>query len=105
MSRCRPGDLAVLVKASCSENVGLIVDVIELAYRSADDGPVWFCRAAGGRDVSCVPLLGGRGPVVKLRKFGVLDAWLRPIRPQPDDAIDEISHKAPEGCEVLTEAV
>lgn len=63
---CKPGDLAVILRALWPENVGRLVTVIRLHIPG-----VWLTE--------------GHGPGIYCD-----DADLLPIRPQPDDAIDEV---------------
>lgn len=89
--RCRAGDLALVVGAMHPENIGRFVDVIR-AHDFFD--AAWWVRTCGAPGVNDFGL----------QPEGIcFDEWLRPIRPQPDDAIDEISRKVPR--EVLTEVV
>jgi len=81
---CKPGDLAVFVR-SMAGNEGKIVRCIRLATEdelsrtgfNQKDGPVWVVDQA----MNCTSP-GVRLPLGK-------DRNLRPIRPQPDDAVDE----------------
>lgn len=81
---CKPGDLAVFVRSKAG-NEGKIVRCIRLATSEEIDhwahtdtkGPVWVVDQ------------------MVLRKYGTfaplaLDVNLRPIRPQDDDAVDEV---------------
>jgi hypothetical protein len=83
---CRPGDLAIIVFADNSPNLGLIVRVLrrasgrgKLAKKGA--GPLWTCRCARR-------MMWTVGDKVFLRRCGpVPDSYLQPIRgeqpPQP----------------------
>ena len=81
---CKPGDLAVFVRSKAG-NEGKIVRCIRLAtseeidrwYHTDKRGPVWLI------DQLVVRMYGTSAPLA-------LDVNLRPIRPQPDDAVDEV---------------
>jgi hypothetical protein len=80
---CKPGDLAVFVR-SAAGNVGKIVRCLRLATSAEieaknhipDMGPVWIIDRELPRQRTPAAL--------------ALDCILRPIRPQPDDAVDEV---------------
>ena len=80
---CKPGDLAVLIRSRAG-NEGKIVRCVRLATSvevmrenlSRAFGPIWLL------DGPIIHTDGRAKPYAK-------DAWLRPIRPQPDDAQDE----------------
>lgn len=80
---CKPGDMAVTIKSTNGENVGLIIEVVE--FLGADNGYVnlWNCKAAW-------PIIGydvvNRKRVTT--KVAIPDAWLRPIRP-PETPVTE----------------
>lgn len=84
---CKPGDLAVIKRGfGRSDLVGLPVTVVREAYPGEEAqakhdfgsinkngyGVVWYCD----------------GPGAHLPRV-IADRCLRPIRPQPDDAVDE----------------
>lgn len=81
---CKPGDMAVVTKAARPENVGLIVEVLQLADPQDHPSglwawrikPAWPIRASDGR-------LVGRLDIPYHP-----DAWLRPIRP-PETPVTE----------------
>lgn len=89
---CKPGDLAVIV-ASKTGNAGLIVEVLRPASfevaRLPENG---FLYEAGGP----AWVIKSMGTLLKhMHKKAspwacVMDSSLRPIRPQPDDAVDEV---------------
>ena len=93
--RCKPNDLAVIVGCVVhTENNGKLVTVIRHSWLPGFD---WYVESAGS------PLLGRLGYSTG---SNCLDCNLRPIRPQPDEAIDEMLRDVPVdvgGCEVLTE--
>ncbi|NPC56678.1 hypothetical protein [Caenimonas soli] len=76
---CRPGDLAVIIYAQNTSNLGLIVRVRrrdsgrgKLALKDA--GPLWTCECAQ-------PMMWTMDDKVFLRKRGpVPDSYMRPIR-------------------------
>lgn len=74
--RCKPGDLAVIIRAKHPENVGRLVTVVRLN----DDG-LW--------------LVEGKGPGIYCR-----DENLRPIRDPGDDATDEMVERVGKPQEV-----
>lgn len=94
MPNCKVGDLAILIRDECPENLGAIVEVLA---PWVDDGRglpgvQWVCRTAGrplkgtlwmdlggGRPVKVGHKLGRPG-----EKFAVPDADLRPITGLPD---------------------
>lgn len=81
---CKQGDLAVLIRSDAG-NEGKFVTCLRLASAaeigsylfSRDRGPVWVT------DIELKTRLGFYAPLV-------YDAYLRPIRPQPNDATDEM---------------
>lgn len=91
---CKPGDLAIFVRSNAG-NEGLVVTCVRLATRfeldkfwfEVSDGPVWLID----EPVKMFPS-GRYSPLAK-------DRYLRPIRPQSDDAVDEMTLLAgkPEG--------
>lgn len=76
-TRCKPGDLAVVVQAQNPANLGLIVKVLApygQATEFAAGGMVWDCECA--QPMTWVR--GGRA--TKARSGPVPDALLQPIR-------------------------
>lgn len=79
---CRAGDLAIIVIAQNTPNLGLIVRVLhrhsgrgKLAMK--DVGPLWTCECAQ-------PMMWTLKDQVFLRKRGAVpDCYLRPIRGAP----------------------
>lgn len=85
---CKPGDLAVMVRASCPENVGRIVLVLpEDPYYDLRHGHVWFTQAANPAPTAWA--VDGTKTGRAKPKAHVPDAWLRPIRDPGEDARDE----------------
>ena len=81
---CKPGDLAIMVK-SLAGNEGKIVRCVRMLgmVRKYDNYGVVTCVPDVWEIDQQVPSVG-QIPTSRVR-----DAWLRPIRPQPDDAQDE----------------
>lgn len=77
--RCKPGDLAVVCGVANPQHIGDVVEVIR-PYDECFFGtePAWVVRDSGG-DWHC------------------RDDCLRPIRPQADDAQDEMLRPLPQG--------
>jgi len=77
--RCRPGDLAIVVRATVLGNVGKIVRVLKRYDGSSglsleNAGPAWLVK-------SSAPLTWRAGSRRYRRKYGpVLDCNLQPIR-------------------------
>jgi hypothetical protein len=102
--RCKPGDLAVVVRAKYPVNLGRIVRVIRRDQGSgilfyAKDTPAWLA-------VSARPLTWYVDGKRILRKSGpVPDAQLQPIRGLPpgsdmaESLMDEAVHDTPETLE------
>ena len=74
--RCKPGDLAVIVRARCPENVGLFVTVLHGEEKKR--GWMWECESA--RPAPAMQL-GVRAPFQLLAWS--YDSDLRPIRDNP----------------------
>jgi len=79
--RCRPGDLAILVKSELGINLGKFCTV-----ESACDSISWFVEFAHA--INWCNGHYGRAGVVD-------DAWLRPIRNPGDEAQDEMLRPLP----------
>lgn len=79
MSRCKPGDLAVVIEAANQANIGRIVKVVALHDGKGPLGaigprPVWLVHAP-------TPMTWSDGPKRYRRKSGpVPDSQLQPIR-------------------------
>lgn len=81
---CKPGDLAIIVK-SWAGNEGKIVQCVKYlgilatsdAFGNTTNEPCWAIDR---------PLQDAVGGVDNI----LCDDQLRPIRPQPDDAVDEV---------------
>lgn len=101
MSNCKPGDLAILIRDECPENLGAIVEVLT---PWVDDGRGlpgvrWVCRAKGrplkGTLWMCLgderPFRVGHKLGRPGEKFVAPDADLRPITGLPD--ADDVSRE------------
>ena len=104
-ARCKPGDLAVIVRDRDNDgaNLGVIVEVLRrvsscFCGRCAPDTVVWECRTTGR-------LLKGffLGLPCFARLSDIPDTSLRPIRPQADDAKDLMVEKLGPAPKTLTE--
>jgi hypothetical protein len=79
MSRCKPGDLAVVISAANEANLGRIVKVIELHHGKGPmamvrDCPVWMVECSN-------TMTWTDGPkVYQLNRGPVPDLQLQPIR-------------------------
>lgn len=86
---CKPGDLAIIIRAHLSENVGAIVEVIAPCEYFGEG--YWHCR-------SCTPRRGviGDRVVSAAKEHSILDAWMRPISgvPVDDEVKDDIKEPA-----------
>lgn len=77
--RCRPGDLAIVIKAQLATNLGRIVQVIGVDDRKGDllfpvQTPTWLVRCE-------LPMAWRKNDKHYRRKQGpVPDAYLQPIR-------------------------
>ncbi len=75
---CRPGDLAIVINAQNSANIGLIVRVLHRDFgcnpAMKHRGPIWTCECAQ-------PMIWTSSRRIFLRKRGpVPDSCMRPIR-------------------------
>lgn len=77
---CKPGDLAIVIRATRQENIGCVVEVVRAYYVDRKFGHVWWTKA---------PRPGPTNAGIDTAEAGVPDAWLRPIRDPVDDAKDE----------------
>lgn len=103
-TRCRPGDLAVVVRADLPENLGQIVHAICVHDRTGDivfaldAGPVWWCE--------CSKLMTWTTTkkVTQSKAGPVPDNRLQPIRGEPLKKRirvgKDLKLKAPEAKEV-----
>ncbi|HVI88285.1 MAG TPA: hypothetical protein VM659_08285 [Dongiaceae bacterium] len=92
---CKPGDLAIVVKACIVENIGKIVEVIG----PSDDHPVlgfrWSIRPQSPmRSVDGIDLTTQVGP--SLGNLACADDWLRPVSGLPitDEVTDDLKEPA-----------
>lgn len=92
---CKPGDLAIVVKAYRPETVGKIVEVLDFLGRTQFRDGTFLddCWAVYGNfqgssyDQWCIK---------NLCEACLPDAWLRPIRDPGDDARDEMLRPLPQ---------
>ena len=98
----KPGDLAFIVRARvCPENNGKIVELIRRVYpgdvidgyRITDNfnsGDAWLCRSRGSDLAIQIRRHDGEAVRRTVKERAYAEFHLRPIRPQPDDAVDEM---------------
>mgnify|MGYP003443317908 CR=1 FL=1 len=92
---CKPGDLAMIVCDPDFDGADLwkLVEVLGDGYAD-EDGWNWACKSLGG------PLLSfsddDEQRVMRAMTADILDAWLRPIRPEsePETTEREVEHAA-----------
>jgi len=68
--RCKPGDLAYATKAFFPENVGMVVQVLEIDNMHAisiEDGPRWICKC---HPIRTITLFTG------IVKYDVTQVWI-----------------------------
>jgi len=83
---CKPGDLAVIVRARCPENIGLIVVILSEWELDEVDGFSWLTESS--YPTPTVWCDDGE-PAGMDRQAFVPDAWMRPLRDLGDHARDE----------------
>ncbi len=83
MSRCKPGDLAIVISAANKSNIGCIVKIIELHHGKgplamAEDCAVWMIEGP-------TPMIWTDGPskIYRMNRGPVPDSQLQPIRALP----------------------
>ena len=76
---CKPGDLAILLRATNPALVPHVGGIRTVVRRSDYVADAWYLDP---------PVFGGNG-----LQASWMDKDLRPIRPQPDDAVDEMVQK------------
>lgn len=88
--RCRAGDLAIVLKAYCPENVGLFVNVIKLWGRNSDGAVEWITES---RVNAPAMLMNGSMEVRQMRYAICRDDWMQPIRPPaPPESVDTLEN-------------
>lgn len=104
---CKPGDLAIVVRFPLARGI------LGMPVRLADDPPFYIGSAPFWSVVAPVPVVYDRscvdargneinaGANLKIRAFA--DECLRPIRPQSDDAVDEMVRRVGAAPRTLTE--
>ena len=84
-TRCKPGDMAIVIDAQNPDNIGLIVRVLglhdpETAHFKHDLGPIWTCECAQ-------PMVWTREGRPHVARSGPIpDRLLQPIRGLPAPA-------------------
>ncbi len=78
---CKQGDMAVTFGAPMDN--GLVVEVLHALPFHRTHGPCWMVRSLGS------PFHWN--PNEPRHTVGWPDAMLKPIRPQPDDAVDQFA--------------
>jgi len=91
--RCRPGDLAIFIRATVPENIGRIVRVVRPAVGAErpwrdEEGPAWIVT-------SPEPLIGLRkdGSREYRRTGATFDHYLQPLRGPRDPATHSIEEE------------
>lgn len=74
--RCRPGDLAVIVRSDIDGNLGRLVEVIGPVPIDVPGEPAWVVRSHGA------PLFTACNDSRMVA--WARDSWLRPLRPDAD---------------------
>lgn len=82
MMNCKPGDLAIVIRANLLANLGALCEVLG---PSGVPDHEWSIRFQSERPM----LLNGDDSPTRGRECFCPDAWLRPIRDPGDDAVDE----------------
>jgi hypothetical protein len=87
---CKPGDLAIIVRDPCPENIGRIVEVRAPALY-LQDAPAWWCKALG--EPLSVMLIEDPKQIFLDHQGDVYDTDLMPINGLPitDDVTDEVT--------------
>jgi hypothetical protein len=91
---CKPGDLAIIVRAILPENIGRIVEIVRLIGEALDGlGPIWLVR--GSQPLARSANKGSVRLDDSLER-SFIDAWLRPISGVPvnDEVTDDIREPA-----------
>lgn len=89
---CKPGDLAIIINGECvPEVVGHFVTVLsETRPGDSHDFEIgdWNCQPLAPIGGYLSGLEGS--PIFDMSQIAINDKNLRPIRPQSDDAVDEV---------------
>jgi hypothetical protein len=90
--RCKIGDVAIIIsdEVGCEANVGRMMHVMGPKKASPTRGTIWVIKPVIGTTMTYIERDGsvGFGEATDIEHR---DAWLLPIRPEPDDeAIDEV---------------
>lgn len=85
---CKPGDLAIVIKADEPSDIGLVVEVIGNGLRDWEGDWQWLCRHREAQKV----FHSESGLEEARKEFHVPDFWLRPISgvPVEDEQHDEV---------------
>ncbi len=89
--RCKIGDVAIIIRdeVGCEANVGRKMHVMGPRKVSAKRGTMWVIKPVVGTTMAYIEVDGsvGFGEATKIEHR---DAWLLPIRPEPEEeSIDE----------------
>lgn len=104
MSNCKPGDLAIVVKAHNACNIGTILKVLrpnrnQSALYTARDDVLWLVEAPHPMTYDYW------GTLRRRRKGPVPDSYLRPIRGNPkNEEITRVEPLKADSSEALTTA-
>ena len=95
---CKPGDLAVIIRADHPEtrpNIGAVVEVLRRwsPFDMLVHGRVSWIVATKGRKLMG---FGSDGSVEPCGEIGVFDAYLRPLR--PDETPESVEREEPALC-------
>jgi len=87
--RCKPGDLAVIVRSVDGQAVGAIVECLQTDGEHSEFGPIWRVKTRGHGIVTI------HGTLAVF--FHMPDAWLRPIRDSDgtDETLTDVFKPAP----------
>lgn len=83
---CKPGIMAIVIKAELQENIGIIVDVVS---ECPVGGPgYWWCSTREPRRT-----VSGLGYILSVRDASMPDSWLRPVSGLPlnEEIGDEVT--------------
>jgi hypothetical protein len=90
--RCKIGDIAIIIKdhPGCDANVGRMMHVMGPRTRDYIRGTVWRIRPVVGTTMTYIER-DGTVDIGEATDIEQRDAWLLPIRPEPEsDAIDDV---------------
>lgn len=81
-TRCKAGDMAIIVHDDKDRDVGMIVDVVQ-RWLDTRRGPNWIITRRDGGLLWCYAHFMGLAIPWKERLVVCPDAWLKPIRGLP----------------------